>query len=44
MHLAHESTPFKMLYKYIVVDYVDDLCIAAESRSSSIDIFKTKSN
>ena len=30
-------------YEYIAV-YVDDLCIAAESPSSIIDIFKTKYN
>ena len=30
-----------MCYEYIAV-YVDDLCIAAESPSTIIDIFKTK--
>ena len=41
MYLAQESTQFKVLYEYIVVD-VDDLCIVAESPGAIIDIFKTK--
>ena len=40
MYLAQESTQFKVLW-YIAV-YVDDLCIAAESPSTIIVIFKTK--
>ena len=40
MHLAQESTQFKV-YEYIAV-YVDDLCIAAESPSAIIQIFKSK--
>ena len=42
MHLAHESTHSRC-YEYISV-YVDDLCIAAESPSAIIDIFKTQYN
>ena len=42
MHLSQESTQLRC-YEYIVV-YVDDLCIAAESPSIIIDIFKTKYN
>ena len=40
MHFAQESTQFTVLQVHAV--YVDDLCIAAESPSASIDIFKTK--
>ena len=40
MHLAQESTQFRC-YEYIAV-YVDDLCIAAESPSAIIQIFKSK--
>ena len=44
MHLAHESLNMKApnlrCYEYTAV-YVDDLCIAAESPSTIIDIFKT---
>ena len=35
------KSPYLRCYEYIAV-YVDDLCIAAESSSASIDIFKTK--
>ena len=40
MYLAQEGTQFKC-YEYIAV-YVDDLCIAAESPSAIIPIFKSK--
>ena len=38
-----KKAPNSMCYEYIAV-YVDDLCIAAESPSTIIDIFKTKYN
>ena len=53
MHLAQESTQLEVpciwlrkapnlrCYEYIAV-YVDDLCIAAESPSAIIQIFKSK--
>ena len=40
MYLAQESTQLRC-YEYIAV-YVDDLCIAAESPSAIIQIFKSK--
>ena len=40
MYLAQES-PNLRCYEYIAV-YVDDLCVAAESTSAIIQIFKTK--
>ena len=42
MHLTQKSTQLRC-YEYITV-YVDDLCIAAESPSAIIQIFKTKSH
>ena len=40
MHLARKTLNLRC-YEYIAV-YVDDQCIAAESPSAIIDIFKTK--
>ena len=40
MHSSQESTQIEV-YEYIAV-YVDDLCIAAESPSAIIQIFKSK--
>ena len=39
MYLAQESTQFEVVF---IAVYVDDLCIAAESPSAIIQIFKSK--